>query len=244
VPWAPIVAFMASSPLTSPEEFVLSVGLFGPAFATTFFVAAILVGLLGGVTAWWLEGHGHLDGQSRMPAPPPATGQGACCADAIRPTAGAGGSRTLTVIRPQAPTVTKAAKLRLLVPALWQNARKLAVFFLGFASIGYLLIRIIPTGVITNLLGEGNPVWSVPLAAVLGVPVYINTDASLPLVASLVHGGMSPGAAIAFLITGAGTSVASIAGMLVIARWRVVALVVATLFVTAVATGWLSALWL
>jgi hypothetical protein len=74
--------------------------------------------------------------------------------------------------------------------------------------------------------------------------VYINTDASLPLVASLVHGGMSPGAAIAFLITGAGTSVGSISGMLVIARWRVVALVVATLFVTAVATGWLSALWL
>ncbi|HSN12417.1 MAG TPA: permease, partial [Propionibacteriaceae bacterium] len=30
VPWAPIVAFMASSPLTSPEEYVLSVGLFGP----------------------------------------------------------------------------------------------------------------------------------------------------------------------------------------------------------------------
>lgn len=33
-------------------------------------------------------------------------------------------------------------------------------------------------------------------------------------------------------------------GMLVIARWRVVALVIATLFVTAVAAGWLSALWL
>lgn len=52
VPWAPVVAFMASSPLTSPEEFVLSVGLFGPAFATTFFVAAIVVGLLGGAAAW------------------------------------------------------------------------------------------------------------------------------------------------------------------------------------------------
>jgi hypothetical protein len=158
--------------------------------------------------------------------------------------AAAGGTRTLTVIQPKAPIVTHAAKLRQLVPALWQNARKLAVFFLAFASIGYLLIRIIPTGVITSLLGEGNPAWSVPLAAVLGIPVYINTDASLPLVASLVHGGMAPGAAIAFLITGAGTSVASISGMLVIARWRVVVLVVATLFVTAVATGWLSALWL
>ncbi len=245
VPWAPIVAFMASSPLTSPEEYVLSVGLFGPAFATTFLVAAILVGLLGGAAAWWLEGRGYLDGQSRLPAPTPNPAQDPCCADVTAPrTPIAGGTRTLTVIQPTAPTVTRAAKLHLLVPVLWQNTRKLAVFFLAFAGIGYLLIRVIPAGVITSLLGDGNPVWSVPLAAVLGIPVYINTDASLPLVASLVHGGMAPGAAIAFLITGAGTSVASISGMLVIARWRVVALVVATLFFTAVAAGWLSALWL
>ncbi|MHB1009470.1 MAG: hypothetical protein ACYC1E_09625 [Propionibacteriaceae bacterium] len=52
VPWAPIVAFMASSPLTSPEEYVLSVGLFGPAFAMTFFVSAIVVGLVAGAAAW------------------------------------------------------------------------------------------------------------------------------------------------------------------------------------------------
>jgi len=180
-----------------------------------------------------------------MPAATPSGAPDACCGDEIAPTvAGTGGHRTLTVIQPQAPVVTRTAKLRQLAEALWRNARKLAVFFLAFAGIGYLLIRLIPTGVITSLLGDGNPAWSVPLAAVLGIPVYINTDASLPLVASLVHGGMSPGAAIAFLITGAGTSVASISGMLVIARWRVVALVVATLFVTAVTTGWLSALWL
>ncbi len=118
------------------------------------------------------------------------------------------------------------------------------MFFVAFAGIGHLLIRIFPTGVITGLLGSGNPIWSVPLAAVLGIPVYLNTDGSLPLVASFMQGGTAAGAAIAFLITGAGTSIAAISGMLVIARWRVVALVIATLFVTAVATGWLSALWL
>jgi uncharacterized membrane protein YraQ (UPF0718 family) len=244
VPWAPIVAFMASSPLTSPGEYVLSVGLFGPAFATTFFVAAIVVGLLGGAAAWWLEGHGYLDGQSRMSLPRTADPEDRA-AELGEPTApGACGTATLTVIQPDAPTITRAMRVRQFASALWQNSRKLAVFFLAFAGIGYLLIRIIPTGLITGLLGNGNPIWSVPLAAILGIPVYLNTDGSLPLVASFLHGGMAPGAAIAFLITGAGTSIGSISGMLVIARWRVVALVIATLFVTAVATGWLSALWL
>jgi len=84
VPWAPIVAFMASSPLTSPEEYVMSVGLFGPAFATTFFVAAIVVGLLGGAAAWWLEGHGYLNGQSRMSVPTATTQAGAGTVDWLR----------------------------------------------------------------------------------------------------------------------------------------------------------------
>ena len=64
------------------------------------------------------------------------------------------------------------------------------------------------------------------------------------LVASFLNGGMSPGAAVAFLITGAGTSIGSISGMLVIARWRIVTLIIGTLFVTAIATGWLAPLWL
>lgn len=245
VPWAPVVAFMASSPLTSPQELVLSVGLFGPGFAVTYFVAAIAVGLLGGLAAWWLEGHGYLAGQARVAAPEPAPAAGSCCPEpAGSPTAPAGGTRLLTVVEAPAPAVATPAKTAQFVRALAENAKRLAYFFLAFATLGYLLIRILPADLLTGLLGDGNPIWSVPIAAVLGIPIYLNTDASLPLVAGLVDGGMNPGAAIAFLITGAGTSIGSISGMLVIARWRVVALVITTLFVTAIATGWLAALWL
>lgn len=248
VPWAPIVAFMASSPLTSPEEYVLSVGLFGPAFATTFFLAAVAVGLVGGGAAWWLERKGLLAGQARM-ATNAATDCGPSCgtgAEATGPAATGtpGGTRLLTVVERPAVVVAQPTRLRRFGEALLANTRTLAVYFLAFATLGYLVIRVLPTGLITDWLGTGNPVWSVPLAALLGIPVYLNTDASLPLVASLLHGGMAPGAGIAFLITGAGTSVGAISGMLVIARWRVVALVVGTLVVTAMVTGWLAALWL
>lgn len=244
VPWAPIVAFMASSPLTSPEEYVLSAGLFGPTFATTFFVAAIAVGLVGGGAAWWLENRGLLAGQARMAAPSPESGgRGETASDEPVTPQGRGGARLLTVIDRPA-VVAKPSRLHRFAAALLANSRRLALYFLGFATLGYLVIRVLPTGLITDWLGAGNPVWSVPLAAVLGIPVCLNTDASLPLVASLLHGGMAPGAGIAFLITGAGTSVGAISGMLVIARWRVVALVIGTLLVTAVVTGWLAGAWL
>lgn len=50
-------------------------------------------------------------------------------------------------------------------------------------------------------------------------------------------GTRTPGAALAFLITGAGTSVGAVAGALAIARWRVIGLVVASLLVGAVLAG-------
>jgi uncharacterized protein len=53
----------------------------------------------------------------------------------------------------------------------------------------------------------------------------------------MIQSGMSEGAALAFLITGAGTSIGAVVGALIIARWRVIAIVIGTLWVGAVLTG-------
>lgn len=45
----------------------------------------------------------------------------------------------------------------------------------------------------------------------------------------------------AFLITGAGTSLGAISGALLIARWRVVAIIVGTLWVGAIVLGCVAA---
>lgn len=80
-----------------------------------------------------------------------------------------------------------------------------------------------------------------PLAALLGIPVYISSEASLPMVAALMDGGMSTGPAMAFLVTGAGTSIGAITGALLIARRRVVGLVITLLIGGAIILGWIAA---
>jgi uncharacterized membrane protein YraQ (UPF0718 family) len=115
-------------------------------------------------------------------------------------------------------------------------SKRLLVMFLGFAFIGYFLNGLIPAAWVTAIFGSGNA-FSVPLAATLGLPLYVNSEASLPLVRAMLNAGMSEGAALAFLITGAGTSFGAVAGMLTIARWRVVALVVGTLWVGGLLCG-------
>lgn len=109
--------------------------------------------------------------------------------------------------------------------------------FLGFAFIGYFLNSLIPAIWVAAFFGQGN-IYSVPLAATLGIPLCINTEASLLLVRALIDGGMSQGAALAFLITGAGTSFGAVAGALTIARWRVIA-VIGVLWVGAILMGYL-----
>jgi uncharacterized membrane protein YraQ (UPF0718 family) len=122
------------------------------------------------------------------------------------------------------------------VTELWSISKRLLPLFFGFTFVGYLLNGLIPTTWILSLFGSGHA-YSIPLAATLGLPFYINTEASLPLVRAMLDSGMSQGAALAFLITGAGTSIGAIGGALTIARWRVIAIVIGTLWAGSVLIG-------
>lgn len=149
-------------------------------------------------------------------------------------TYGCGAPAGNTSFTPAKPKVTP----RLFLFETLDASRRLLVMFFGFAFIGYFLNGLIPQAWVTAIFGSGN-IYSVLLAATLGLPLYINSEASLPLVRALLEGGMSEGAALAFLITGAGTSIGALTGALAIARWRVIALVVGTLWVGAVAIGYI-----
>lgn len=269
MPWAPIVAFMVASPLSSPEGVVYSAGIFGWPFAIAFYTASILLGLGGGWAATLLERRGWLDNQTRFTAAlepacacsqpasqvdlslpmlpvlqpaaisccvaagPALPAETVSCACASTPAA----SFNVTASRPaqpekQAASVTPEIFLKELVSA----GKTLLVMFAGFAFVGYFLNGLIPAEWMSALFGSGN-IYNVPLAATLGLPFYINSEASLPLVRAMIDNGMSQGAALAFMISGAGTSLGAITGALTIARWRVVSLVVGVLWIGAILSG-------
>ena len=261
--WAPIVAFMVSSPLTSPEGLVYSAGLFGWPFAWAFYLASIILGLVGGAVAAILESRGWLANQTRfsestgdklIPASnrvfsqeiplPRMKDQVTGNEVALNPpksncscsSSNTGNNLTTAPSSVEAPSRRWQASMQLFLIELYNSGSRLLVMFLGFAFIGYFLNGLIPSAWVSLIFGSGN-VYSVPLAATLGLPLYINSEASLPLIRSLIDNGMSQGAALAFLISGAGTSIGAITGALTIARWRVIGLVVAILWVGAIFSG-------
>lgn len=234
VPWAPLVAFMVSSPLTSPSELVVSAGLLGWPFALVFFAGTIVLGLVAGIVAHVIERAGWLEGQARVRS------TGTCNVSPVaRPAIRPVGAAVATM--PRRHRVAARLRLDAYGREIWRVARRLVPFFLAYTAVGYLVVESIPTEWLVDHAGGDSP-WAVPLAALLGVPAYVNTEGSLPLVAALVDGGMGRGPALAFVVTGAGTSIGAISGLFVIARRRVVALVIGLLFAGALALGWIGQL--
>lgn len=261
VPWAPIVAFLAASPLTSPEETLISAGLFGWPFALTLLAASVAIGLGAGAAAHALERRGWLAGQARLlaapatsrtaspsaccaararlesaataccsTAPPPVT-ISACCAS---PAATLAIGRLPVVQIGRLPRDLKLAELR---DELLRGGARLLAMFTAFAFLGYLINNLIPAAWVAALFGRGNRL-GVPFAALVGLPLYLNSDASLPMIRAFVDNGAGAGAALAFIVTGAGTSLGAISGALTIARWRVVAIVIAALLLGAIIAGY------
>ena len=222
MPLAPIVAFMVASPLTSPGQLLFTAGLFGWTFAGFHFTVAIVLGFAGAAVAAVLESRGWLANQIRLTAPAPVI---------------AGGSSDLVVDVAPAKALV-GPRLGEYAHAILVEGRRLLLLFVTFAFVGYLINNLIPATWVTTLFGSGQT-WGVALAATFGLPLYVNSDASLPLVKSFLDSGASPGAAMAFLLTGAGTSLGAVAGALTIARWRVLAVIVGVLWAGAVLTGYI-----
>jgi copper chaperone CopZ len=72
-----------------------------------------------------------------------------------------------------------------------------------------------------------------------GIPVYVCSTSSIPVAASLISAGVSPGAALVFLITGPATNTATIASIYKTMGKRVVGIYLATIVFSAFLSGYI-----
>lgn len=80
-------------------------------------------------------------------------------------------------------------------------------FFVGLLIAGVITV-LIPDDIFSRHLGSGLP--AMLLMLVVGIPLYICATASTPIAAALILKGVSPGAALVFLLAGPATNVASL----------------------------------
>ena len=68
----------------------------------------------------------------------------------------------------------------------------------------------VPDAWVQEYLGNNSP-FAIPIAAVIGVPLYLRIEMAIPILSALIGKGMSMGAAMALIIGGTGASLPEIA---------------------------------
>jgi len=124
------------------------------------------------------------------------------------------------------------AGLRYAFQELWDD---MAGWFLVGLVIAGLITTVIPDDVLTRYLGGGLPSMLVMLA--VGIPLYICATASTPIAAALILKGVSPGAALVFLLAGPATNATSLTVLLGILGKRTTAIYLATISLSTVLFG-------
>jgi len=88
--------------------------------------------------------------------------------------------------------------------------KKIVPYAILGAAISGIALAYIPTSLVEEYVG-GDSWYAIPIAAGIGVPLYLRIEMVIPLLATLLAKGMSMGAAIALLIGGTGASIPELA---------------------------------
>ena len=211
------LAFLVSTPETGVDSILLTYGLMGPVMAVVRPVAALLTSLVAAFSSMvWRPKTPEIEKVD--------VDESGCCASETQPETD--------------PGVAETSKLR--------EAAKYG-FVEMVDEIGFwLVVGVALTGVITAMVPEewiretlGQGPSSHLILLLLGIPLYMCASASTPVGAALILKGVSPGAALVFLLAGPATNASA---LVVIARFfgrRFVAIYLSSVVVTALAAGWL-----
>ncbi len=204
-PLSAVMAFWLSSPLIDPPTILITAAALGWPFAVGKAIAAVGVGLAGGFAVKALTAFGGF----KEPIARRKQSRGCCGTSSVS---------------------SKPAW------KFWRNSERVvrfrhefldnAFFLLKWLCLAYvleaLLVNYVPANLIAGMVGgEGSA--SISIAALVGMPAYLNSYVAPALIAGLVEQGMTNGSAMAFLVSGAVSSIPAMAAVWSIVRWPVFA---------------------
>jgi len=175
------ISFLLSTPQTGVDSIFVTLSLLGPVFAIFRPVAAFLTGIIGG----GLVNVFSKTTASQNAAPKKCTDE--CCDDSKKT------SRIVRVLRYGFITLPNDIGKAMLVGLV----------------VAAFISALVPDGYFAEKLGTG--IFAMVVMMFLGIPVYVCATASVPVAAVLILKGLTPGAALVFLMTGPATNAASFA---------------------------------
>lgn len=180
IPLGVTFAFLITSPLINEVAIALFIGIFGWKVTVLYVSAGILIGVVGGLILGRLKMEKYVEE---------------------------------FVWKIKSDRLKKAEKqrmpfrkeMRLVSAEAFSITRKVALYVLLGVALGAVIHGYVPEGFFEKYL-EGAGVFGVPIAVILGVPMYANASSVIPVIQSLVEKGVPLGTALAFMMAVVGLS--------------------------------------
>lgn len=215
VPFGSAISFLIASPLLNPIILGMLGAMVGIKAMAAYFVIAFSCSVLFGLLLERLGAQRYVKNVRLKPA--------TCCA---------GGE---VVDKRSLPF---RGKVKAAFAGAWGSLRPIMGYLLIGVALGAGIYGYMPQDFVMKIAGPDNP-FAIPVAAVLGIPLYIRAETAIPIGLALMGKGMSIGAVIALIIGGAGMAIPEMTMLASIFKNRLVAMIVLVIFLTAVVSGYL-----
>ena len=180
IPLGVTFAFLITSPLVNEVAIALLISIFGWKVTGLYVLSGILIGVVGGFILGKLKMEKQVE-------------------DFVWKI------KSDKIKKVEKEKMSFKKQMLLVSSEAFEITRKVALYVLFGVALGALIHGYVPQGFFEKYL-EGAGVFGVPIAVVLGVPMYANASGVIPIIQSLVEKGVPLGTALAFMMAIVGLS--------------------------------------
>jgi uncharacterized membrane protein YraQ (UPF0718 family) len=215
IPLGVTFAFLITSPLVNEVAIAMFIGMFGLKATIIYVTSGILLGMVGGFILGKLNLEKHLS--------PWVQG---ILANAEKETDFE--EEKITFVQ-RLPEIFREA-FGIIKSVFW--------YIIIGIGLGALMHGFIPTGFFEEYISKDNP-FAVPLAVIIGVPMYSNAAGVLPIIQVFVQKGIPIGTAIAFMMAVVGLSIPEATLLKKVMTWKLIAIFFSVITVCIIISGYL-----
>lgn len=215
MPFGSVMSFLISSPLLNPIIVAMLAATVGVGNAVIYFILAFTLSVIFGYILEELGYSRHVK--------------------SVRVSGGKIGENNSLVTGRQ---YSISKKISLCLKAGWDSLMPIFPYLLIGVGIGAAIYGYLPDGdFISQYAGEKN-FLAVPIASIIGIPLYIRAETAIPIAMSLISKGVGMGTAISLIIGGAGMAIPEMTMLAKIFKRPLLVSFITVIFLVAVISGY------
>ncbi|MFA8436744.1 MAG: permease [Marinifilaceae bacterium] len=215
VPFGSVMSFLISSPLLNPIIVAMLAATVGVTNAAIYFALSFTLAVFFGFALEKLGFHQH-----------------------VKSVKVSGGAHSVMDGIDSRRSLSVGQKIGLSLKAGWDSLRPILPYLFAGVAVGAAIYGYLPEGeTIAKYAGKEN-IFAVPMASIIGIPLYIRAETAIPIAMSLISKGVGMGTAIALIIGGAGMAIPEMTMLAKIFKKKLLISFIGVIFLVAVITGY------